>query len=117
MSGEAQRAAEQLRKVGEPVTIEFPGTPGFDPITGEPIQEIAGQDVNAYGYPAGYASQDVDGTVVLASDIRLTLELITPRPRVGCMAVVNGTTYRVMNVRIVRKAGEDVVYVCQLRAS
>lgn len=117
MSGEAQRAAEQLRKVGEPVIIEFPGTPGFDPITGEPIQEIAGVDVTAFGYPAGYASQDVDGNTVLATDIRCTLELISPRPRVGCLATVNGNTYRVMNVRVVRKEGEDVVYVLQLRDS
>jgi hypothetical protein len=117
MSGEAQRASEQLRKVGEPVIIEFPGTPGFDPITGEPIQEIAGEDITAFGYPAGYVQSDIDGTVIIAGDIRLTLELISPRPRVGCLAQVDGVTYRIMNVRVVRKAEEDVVYVCQLRAS
>ncbi len=117
MSGEAQRAAEQLRKVGEPVSIAFAGTPAFDPITGEAVAPVGGQTVNAYGYPAGYIQSDIDGTVIQAGDIRLTLELINPRPQVGCMATVDGTTYRVMNVRMVRKADEDVVYVLQLRAS
>lgn len=117
MTSAAKSAAEQLRKVGEPVVIEYPGTPGFDPITGEPILEVEGEAINAYGYPAGYAAQDVDGSVILGTDIRLTLELISPRPRVGCLALVDGTEYRVMNVRTVRKAGEDQVYVLQLRAN
>ena len=117
MSREAESAAKLLAKNGEPVTISFPGTEGYDPITGAPVTPIPGQQITANGYPGKYISNDIDGTNIRANDIRLILELIATRPVKGCKATVDGLTYRVMDIQAIRKAGADVLYVCQLRAN
>lgn len=117
MSREAETAAKLLAKNGEPVTIIFPGTAGYDPITGAPVTPTPGAQIVANGYPGKYISNDIDGTNIRANDIRLLLELISTRPEKGCSATVDGVTYRIMDVQAIRKAGEDVVYICQLRAN
>lgn len=117
MGQTAAQAAKLLAKFGEAATIVFAGTAGFDPITGEPVTPTSGTSYTAKGYAGKYVSSDIDGTLIQANDIRLVLELIPQRPERGCSAIVDGTTYRVMNVQAIRKAGADVIYVCQLRAN
>lgn len=117
MGQTAEQAAKLLNKFGEAVTITFAGTAAFDPITGEAVTPVAGTSYTAKGYPGKYISSDVDGAVIQANDIRLILELIAQRPERGCTALVDGTTYRVMDVKAIRKTGEDVIYICQLRAN
>lgn len=114
---QAATAAALLAKQGEAVTITAPGVPAFDPITGDP--QPGGSDVTytGFGYPGRYVSTDVDGTNIQQNDIRLTLARLTVRPERGWLATVDGVTYRIMDVRAIRKAGEDVITVCQLRAS
>ena len=117
MAETAAQAAKLLNKFGEAVTITFAGTAGFDPITGEPATPSAGTSYSAKGYAGKYISTDVDGAVIQANDIRLLLEIIPQRPERGCTALVDGTTYRIMNVQAIRKSGIDVIYICQLRAN
>lgn len=117
MTDTAAQAAKMLAKYGEAVTISFAGTAGFDPITGEPVSPVSGNSYTAKGYPGKYNSSDIDGAVIQSNDIRLVLELIAERPERGCTALVDGTTYRVMNVQAIRKSGTDVIYICQLRAN
>lgn len=115
MSREADSASRALKKSGEPVVITFKGSPSYDPITGAPI--AGGSDVSytVNGYPGQYGKDEVDGSTILSSDVRLILELLPVRPAVGCTALVDGALYRVMTVRYVRKAGEDVIYICGIR--
>lgn len=117
MGQTAAQAAKLLDKFGEAVTITFAGTAGFDPITGEPVTPTSGTSYTAKGYAGKYFSADIDGSVIQANDIRLILEIIAQRPERGCTALVDGTTYRVMDVQAIRKSGEDVIYICQLRAN
>lgn len=116
MSSEAATAKRLLTRYGEPVTLTKPGEPSFDPVTGEPVAGTGGAVYTAKGYPGRYMQTDIDGLSVQQNDIRLTMELISERPEQGWAALVDGITYRVMDVRAVRKAGEDVIYICQLRA-
>lgn len=117
MADTAAQAAKLLNKFGEAVTVTFPGTAGFDPITGEPTTPSGGTSYTAKGYAGQYVNSDVDGTVIQANDIRLIMQLILARPEVGCTALVDGTTYRIMDVQAIRKTGVDVMYICQLRAN
>ena len=117
MTGIAERAALLLAREGEAVSIAFPGTPAFDPITGDAQTPTAATTVTGKGYPGQYRKSELDQKTVQSGDIRLTLEKITPRPEVNCTATVDGRTYRVMDVRPIRKAGADVIYICQLRAN
>ena len=117
MGQTAAQAAKLLDKFGEAVTITFAGNPAFDPITGEPATPTADTSYTAKGYAGKYFSADIDGSVIQANDIRLILEIIAQRPERGCTALVDGTTYRVMDVQAIRKTGVDVIYICQLRAN
>ena len=117
MSREAATAKALLTKFGELVSLTKPGVPSFDPVTGETITGTAGITYAGKGYAGRYVTTDVDGTNIQQSDIRLVLELLPERPDRGWMAAVDGKAYRVMDVRAIRKAGEDVITICQLRAS
>jgi hypothetical protein len=117
MSSQAQTASRLLAKYGEAVSIIFPDYSGTDPITGAPVGDTEDTVIVAKGYPSLYQKQDIDGATIQAGDIRLILELIGTRPAVGCLATVDGTTYRIMNVQPIRLTGEDVIYICQIRAN
>jgi hypothetical protein len=112
---DAADAAAMLAEFGEAVVIAFPGSPSFDPVTGAPVSGSAGAQYTAKGYPGQYGANEVDDSLIKAGDIRLILERIAQRPEASCTALVDGVTYRVMAVRPVRKAGQDVIYICQLR--
>lgn len=117
MTNISATASNMLAEYGEAVTVTFPDYGGTDPITG--AVATGGADVVLIGkaYPSQYHKSDVDGQVIQAGDIRLILELLPQRPVVGCLVLVDGTTYRVMNSQIVRLAGSDVLYICQIRAN
>lgn len=117
MGSQAQTAARLLASKGELVSIQFPNTLPTDPITGATVLATAPTVIQANGYPSQYMQKDIDGSNILAGDVRLILELIAQRPQVGCFATVDAKTYRVMDVKPIRLAGADVVYICQLRAN
>ena len=117
MSSQAQTASRLLAAYGESVSIVFPDYSGTDPITGAPTGDSEDTVIAAKAYPSRYQKQDIDGATIQTGDIRLILELISARPAVGCLAVVDSVTYRIMNVQPIRLTGEDVIYICQLRAN
>jgi hypothetical protein len=104
-----------LAEFGEAVVVTFPGSPSFDPVTGAPVPGSGGAQYTAKGYPGQYGANEVDDSLIKSGDIRLILERIAQRPEASCTALIDGVTYRVMTVRPVRKAGQDVIYICQLR--
>ena len=114
----ADTAANLLLKNGEAVVIEYtPTTPAYNPITGAPQTASSPVTVTANGYPSGYKNSEIDGNVIKAGDIKLILELLAVRPSSGDYATVEGLKYRVMDVMPIRKAGADIIYICQLRAN
>jgi len=117
MSGQAQTAARLLAKYGEEVTITFTDWAEYDPITGAASGSSMETTVNAVAYPSNYQTKEIDGTVIQAGDIRLILELIENIPVVGCLVLVDGTTYRIMHVKPIRLAGDNIIFICQIRAN
>lgn len=117
MSNLAATASKLLAAKGEPVTITLLGGGTTDPITGEPVTPATDTDYTGNGYPSQYMQKDIDGTNIIAGDVRLIMELIGQRPEVGCTATVDSKTYRVMDVNPIRLTGADVIYICQLRAN
>lgn len=114
----ANTASKLLASNGEAVTLTFPpSTPAFDPITGAAQTPSASATVTGNGYPSGYKKTEIDGEVIKAGDIKLILEKVTQRPEVGATAMVDAKTYRIQDVQLVRKAGADIIYICQLRAN
>jgi hypothetical protein len=119
MTDLAVTAARLLKANGEPVTL----TDGeaavieFDPITGDEITPDAPISITAFGYPSRYNSDETDGTNIRSGDIRLILEITDPRPQVGWTATVDGITYRIMDVKAIRKAGKDKLNICQIRSN
>lgn len=111
----ADTAARLLAKEGEPVTLSYTTAEVRDPATGEIITPGSTVTVDGNGYPGGYRSMDIDGDVIRQGDIRLTLERVSESPQVGWSCLVDGVSYRVMDVRKVRRAGSDVIYILQLR--
>ena len=111
-------ASKLLASNGEAVTLTFPPTtPAFDPITGAAQAPSASTTVTGNGYPSGYKKTEIDGEVIKAGDIKLILEKVTQRPEVSATATVDGKTYRIQDVQLVRKSGADIIYICQLRAN
>ncbi len=117
MSGQAQTAARLLAQYGEPLTVTFTDWAEYDPITGADIGSSTTSTVNAVGYPSAYRTKEIDGVVIQAGDIRLILELITPVPVVGCLVAIDGTTYRIMDIKSVRLSGANIIFICQIRAN
>jgi hypothetical protein len=117
MSNLSATAAKMLAEYGEAVSVLFPAYGDTDPITGAATTGGSDVTLSGNGYPSQYHKRDIDGSVIQAGDIRLILERIDQRPEVGCIATVNGVGYRVMDTQMVRLAGADVVYICQLRAN
>jgi len=117
MSAQAQTAARLLAKYGEAVTVTFTDWAEYDPITGADVGSSTTSTVNAVGYPSKYHTKDIDGVVIQAGDIRFVMELITPEPVIGCLIEINGTTYRIMDIQSIRLSGQDVIFICQVRAN
>ena len=109
-------AIRLLKAKGEAVQVTFPASPAFDPITGEAVTGGVPVVLNGYGYPSQYKAADVDGTVIKSGDVRLVLGVMDTRPVAGCAVLVDGVTYRAMNITAIRESGSDVLYIVQLRA-
>lgn len=110
----ADTAARLLKQFGEPIEFKYTTSGGFDNATGAPIPGTTVVRIGS-GYPGRYESNDIDGTVIRAGDIRLIAERISERPQVGWDVTVDGQKYRVQNVQNVRLSGNDVIYICQIR--
>lgn len=117
MSNPAATAKRLLTQFGETVTVAAPATGGFNPITGAPESSTPGATYTGKAYPGRYQKSEINGTTIQSGDVRLILELIAARPQVGWYVTVDADTYRVMDVNPIRKTGEDVIYICQLRAN
>jgi hypothetical protein len=112
----ASTASHLLTKYGEAVRFTYNVGEESDPATGAVLTAGTPTNVDGYGYPGRYSANEVDGTNILAGDIRLVVEKVSTRPQVGWRVTVDSKTYRVQNVTPLRKTAADIAYICQLRA-
>ena len=108
----ADTASRLLTQFGE--AIKFTYTSGA---TSTPTGNTGGVvvEVDGFGYPANYRKSERSGLAIESGDIRLIAEKVSERPQVDWNCLVDGKTYRVMDVQPIRKTGADIIYICQLR--
>jgi hypothetical protein len=107
-------AKSLLTKYGQVVTLSGSSSGGsFDPATGEPTTETI-ETVSGVGALFGYKTNEIDGTIILAGDSKLTMST-TGTPTVGMTTTLNGSVWRVMAVDEIAPAGSVVYYNLQLR--
>lgn len=116
MSSLIQTAQKLLQTNGESVTVQSPQVAGgVDPITGDPVTPVAGTTIQSVGYLGRYMSKDIDGTAIQANDGRLIMAATTPRISEGWNVTVDSKTYRIIKVNPIRKAGQDIILIMQVR--
>lgn len=103
-----------LGEHGEAISFTSAAT-SFDPNTGAQTSTTA--SASGVGYPGQYRASEIDGSVIQAGDIRLTVGRMDSRPKIGWLVDVDATTYRVMDVQAIRASGSDIIYVCQIRSA
>lgn len=108
-------ATKLLAKYGEPVSVVTAGEETFDPATGE--TSSTGSALKQHkGFPYPYTSQEIDGSNVLATDVRVIINYVEGyRPEVADLVSMGVDTYRIMRVESIRAQSEDVAYYLQLR--
>lgn len=108
-------ASRLLKTYGDAVSLSYSIGGVINHATGEVTTPATNVTINGHGYPGRYMANEIDGTNIQSGDIRLTLERISARPMPGWLCTVDGSAYRVMDVRPVRSQADDVIYILQLR--
>lgn len=111
--GTKKRAADLIRRFGQPVTIRRtvmtePENPWETPTATE-------QDLSGVGVAEPYSERLVNGTSILAGDFKLTMASQGVVPVIGDRVVVGDVEYGVVNVLSTSPGGIAVVYTLQLR--
>lgn len=79
-------------------------------------EEVTTQDVtfNAVGVKTEYNPQEINGTVIIAGDVRLTLTA-DAEIKIGDIVTIDEAKYRVVNPNPVKPADILICYKAQLR--
>jgi hypothetical protein len=119
----AATAQEMLGEFGQPATLTRHAS-GYDPATSQTTAGDVSLDVSATGagVTLDYRAAEIDGTLVLAGDVRLYLSaraqggVPMPAPIPGDTVSVAGKTWRVVRASALAPAGQAVLHDVQLRA-
>ncbi len=108
-----QTTTRLIADFGQPVTLKktsvvAPENPWETPTTTETTTILA-------GVAETYSERLVNGTSILAGDIRLTVTATSVIPAVGDGVTVGGMSYSVINVMPTAPGGTALAYVLQLR--
>ena len=106
-------AANLLASKGQLLTFSRDTETAFSPGEGEGQYNPSTYTGN--GVALNYNKGEVDGTIVLKSDIKLILEATTTAPVNGDKVTIDNIVYRVMSVKPTSPAGIVVIYEIQLR--
>lgn len=107
-------ALRLLTKYGEAVSLSKTVEGSYNTANGT-VGAGTTTTYTGYGAPTSYDKTEVDGEIIKATDIRLILNKTSTVPEQGDTCVLNGTTYRVLDVKHTRASGVDIVYILQLR--
>jgi len=110
----AATATSLLDTYGQTVTLSRLTGATFDPILG---QDSGGSTTTWTGSGASfnYNSSEVDGAMVLESDIRLVIEAVSTTPEIGDQVTVDSINYHVVSVNETSPGGTTLKYDLQLR--
>jgi len=89
----AATAQRLIEANGEAVVFMAPATtPAFNPVTGAPQTPVAPDPVTGSGVPTRYKAHEVDGSTILAEDVRLLVGVGGPYPRARLVRVSSRAT-------------------------
>lgn len=108
------RVTELINYYGEPITLSYTTTGVFDPTTGS-YTTGSTTSITTKGYLSSYTRDEVDGSVIMAGDLKVYISELSTIPQSGWVCTTYDKTYRVLDVKPRRKGSETVHYVCQLR--
>lgn len=108
-------ATRLLTDNGQSITLNYESAEVIDPATGVVTTPATNNSISGYGLATNYDITEIDGNAIEASDIRLLLSNISTRPETGWTATVDSKVHRVMDVRQIKPAGTNVIYILQLR--
>lgn len=112
----AGTAREMIREFGKPVSITLV-TPGvYDPSTSTKSPDAEEVTVTK-GVQTSFSNRDVDGTSILATDVRLLVAAtsLSRKPRPGDRVIIAGETFGVVNSTAVEPGPVALLYAVQLR--
>ena len=106
-------AKRLLKRFGKSITvIVLTGKP-YDAATrtNTPVYT----DSIGYGVKTNFNNSEIDGSLILSSDIKLIIENLDLRPVIDSLVTLSGVEYRVSSVGVVEPADINLVYVLGLR--
>ena len=107
-------ARKLLQQYGGKVEFRRLSSSGYDPTTGP--QTGSPIKFSGYGAVTHFDVSQVDGSNILATDIKLILESVKREPKKGdFVKLPDGTELMVVGVMPIRPASITVSYTCQLR--
>lgn len=114
-SAQATRVAAQIEKYGAPAQLQRAAAGDYDTKTGE-VDDNGTQVFNTTAVRDAFKRSDIDGTSVLATDVRLYLSpSLATEPKPGDVIVFDGETYSVVNVRPTKPGTVVLLYDVQCR--
>lgn len=107
-------ALRLLTQNGQAITFSYETEGDINPATG------AGSEgdtitVAGVGVASRYKNMEIDGTVILASDLKLICNNVATEPQPQWRVSVNSKIFTVLDVMPVNPAGQNIIYICQLR--
>lgn len=109
-------ARDMLREFGKPVTVTLVTQGTYDPATSAKSHDA--EIITATkGVQTSFSLRDVDGTSILATDVRLLVAAssLARKPKPGDRVVIAGETYGVVNSKAVEPGPVALLYAVQLR--
>ncbi len=106
-------ASRLLKKFGKSITVQVPTGKVSNPATMS--NDVTYTESTGYGVTLGFKNSEVDGTLILKSDIKLIIENIDLEPIRGSLVSVKGNEYRVQSVMPLNPADINLIYTCVLR--
>lgn len=111
----AKSTAATLARFGAPAVLERVVVGEYDTTQGAPDEDST-QLYNTVAVRTAYKQSEVDGTSVLATDVKLLISptIATP-PQTGDVIVLDGERYTVVSVRAEKPASILLLYTVQAR--
>lgn len=106
-------ASRLLKKFGKEITVQV--------LTGETLDIPTQSKVNIYtdvtgnGVTGKFNNNEIDGSLILTTDLKLTIENLSIPPVINSKVSIDGVDYRVASVSKSKPAGINLLYKIGLR--
>ena len=107
---------DAMKEFGAPAWIIRKTQGEYDPVTGQFVDGVE-EKYQAYGIQADYGLQDLDGTLIIRGDKKITLAAkgLAVKPEITDRVEFCGYEYQIVSVSEVNPAGEVIKYEVQGR--